>query len=144
MWIGHCHLCMEGYLKSFLCCHLRRWFKCRRNPGKWRVFDLKLLFNCSKCNYKILLYYWNIWRFDTFSLLPQESPWFIEELESKKWFFWKRKSSLYKRVNLLNHVWADTWCHWNMIISDFIGLLYAEKMFKLVSMQRYLTVPLEF
>ena len=53
--LSHCHLCVEGYLKSFLCCHLRRWFKCRRNHGKYIVFDLKLLFNCRKCNYKILL-----------------------------------------------------------------------------------------
>ena len=38
------------------------------------------------------------------SVLPQESPWFIEELESRNRVVWEKKSSLYECVNLLNNV----------------------------------------
>ena len=86
----------------------------------------------------------NIWRFDTFSLLPKK---FHDLLKS--WNLGtglsERESSLCKRVNLLSHVWtrkllilkskvfifyyimADTWCLWNMIILDFIGLSLQKK-----------------
>ena len=103
----------------------------------------------------------NIWRFDTFFLLPYKSPWFIEELEFRNRFVWETKSSLYKRVNLLNHVctWknvnfllilkskvfifycimADTWCHWNIIILEFVGLLLKKRLNSVYANVSYLS-----
>ena len=105
------------------------------------------------CNIFFFQSYLKIVYFRNITYLKHLTDWYvfpsspgIPKLESRNRFYRERKSSLYnhvksclnmKNVNFLlilkskvfifYCIMADTWCHWNMFILDFIGLLLLRK-----------------